>query len=68
MLAAKATRLPLCPWSGIRTWSSARSALVNCDDAGVYYRDGLALFLAGVRAQVGTARRSRSSVRSPTPT
>ena len=28
------------------------AALVNCDDAGVYYRDGLDLFLAGVRSQV----------------
>jgi AcrR family transcriptional regulator len=27
-------------------------ALVNCDDATVYYRDGLTLFLAGVRARV----------------
>lgn len=52
ILAAKAKALATLPVDRYPHLVESASALVNCDDASIYYRDGLALFLAGVRAQV----------------
>lgn len=52
MLAAKAQALSTLPAERYPYLVECASALVDCDDAGVYYRDGLALFLAGVQAVV----------------
>jgi TetR/AcrR family tetracycline transcriptional repressor len=53
VLAAKKTALETLPAERYPRLVECATALVHCDDAAVYYREGLALFVAGVRAQVG---------------
>lgn len=52
-LAAKATALATLPVERYPHLVECAAALVNCDDTAVYYREGVALFLSGVAAQVG---------------
>ena len=52
MLATKATALSTLPADRYPYLVECASALVNCEDAGVYYREGLSLFLSGVRALI----------------
>ncbi len=52
MLRAKEHALNGLPRDRFPYLVECAAALVNCDDAAVYYRDGLNLFLSGVRSQV----------------
>ena len=52
-LAAKSKALAGLPVERYPHLVECAAALVTCDDTAVYYREGLALFLAGVQAQVG---------------
>jgi TetR/AcrR family tetracycline transcriptional repressor len=51
-LAAKAKALATLPVERYPYLVECAAALVNCDDAAVYYREGVALFLSGVQVQV----------------
>lgn len=52
MLAAKAAAIAALPADRFPNLVECGPALVNCEDESVYYRDGVGLFMAGVKAQV----------------
>src|ERR1700712_713768 len=52
MIAAKAAAISELPIDRYPNLVECGAALVNCEDENDYYRDGVALFLAGIRAQV----------------
>jgi AcrR family transcriptional regulator len=61
MLAAKAQALSSLPADRYPFLVECADALVDCDDASVYYRDGVALFLAGVQTVVARDTGHRST-------
>ncbi len=52
MIAGKAAAIAELPVDRYPNLVECGAALVNCEDENDYYRDGVALFLAGIRAQV----------------
>ncbi len=52
LLADKAAAIAALPPDRYPNLVECASALVNCDDEGAYYGDGVALFMAAVKAQV----------------
>ena len=58
-LAAKSNALASLPVERYPHLIECATALVNCDDVAVYYREGLELFLSGVAAQVGNGVAAR---------
>ena len=55
MLAEKTSALSALPRDRFPNLVECAAAFVNCDDAAGYYREGLALFMSGIRAAVSAA-------------
>lgn len=59
LAADKAATLAALPVDRYPNLVACAAAMVDCDDEAAYYRDGVELFLAGVRAQVAAAKAER---------